>query len=195
VDGYKVNLPEALKDRVNAEDLAKSDDFKAFMGKMHGLNLSQKQLDGVVAELTERGIKMREAMPVLDAAEAESTLRQVDGWKTDAEYRQQIGTAFSAGKAIFGADFDGILKDYGNDARLIKGLASIGKEMGEDTQASPEAQAQMNDNLDQLMSSKAFLNANDPQHFSVRAKVDALTARIAGTRPVASGRTHTFKTG
>lgn len=137
---------------------------------------------------------MREAMPALAAADCEATLRQSDGWKSDDEYKKQVGVAFNAGKQIFGQDFDGIVKDYGNDARLIRGLASIGKEMQEDAPPSAEAQQQLQDNLDQLMNSPAYLNAGDPQHGTVRAKVEALTAKMVGTKPVEGGLTRGFKT-
>jgi hypothetical protein len=89
-------------------------------------------------------------------------LRQQEGWKSDQEYGKQVGLAFNAGKQIFGKDFDGVLKDYGNDPRIIRGLAGIGKEMAEDMPPSPEAQAQMQSNLDQLMNSPAYLEPERP---------------------------------
>jgi hypothetical protein len=128
VDGYKLNVPETLAGKVNTEDLAKAPDFIEFQKNMHGLGLSQKQLDGVTAVLLERGIKMREAMPILDAAEATSKLRGMDGWKSDEEYQRQVGRAYAAGKHYAGNDFDGVLKDYGNDPRIVAMLARVGAE-------------------------------------------------------------------
>jgi hypothetical protein len=192
---YKVNVPEALKDKINAEELSKTADFKQFLTDLHASGASQKVVDVAVATMLQRGMAMREAMPVLQAADCEAELRKSPGWTSDAEYSRNVAEAFRAGKSIFGVDFDGIVKDYGNDPRVIRGLASIAAEMQEDRQASPEAQAQLNESLDQMMASPAYLNPNHPQHASTRQKVDALTARIAGNRPVASGRTHTFKSG
>ena len=194
IDGYKVNVPEAFKETVKAEELSNDPAFKDFLGKAHAAGLNQKQVDLVLGEFLDRSTKMQAALPQLAAADCEAELRQGDGWKTDEQYKQQVSTAFTAGKAIFGKDFDGIVKDYGNDPRLIRGLASIGKEMQEDMPASPEAQAQIQENLDQLMASKSYLNANDPQHAATMAKVSALTAKLAGQRPVQGGRTHSFKT-
>jgi len=191
-EGYKVNVPEALAEKISAEDLGKSEDFKGFLGKMHELGLSQKQLDGVTAELLERSMKLQEVAPAMAAADCEATLRQVEGWGSDNEYRQQIRSAFTAGKQIFGADFDALVQDYGNDPRFVRGLATIGKEMAEDMQPSPEAQAQMQDNIDSLMASNAYLNANDPQHAATVAKVSALTTKLVGNRPVGSGKTLSF---
>lgn len=192
---YKVTVPEALAGKINAEELAKTDDFKGFLGKMHGLGLSQKQLDGVTAELLERGVKMQEALPVMAQAECEATLRKSDGWTSDTEYAANLGRAFTAAKAYAGADLDGILKDFGNEPRIVRMLARVGAELAEDTQPSPEAQAQLNDSLDSAMSDPAYLNANDPRHAAQVAKVNALQAKVAGTKNVAAGRTMTFKTG
>lgn len=195
VEGYKINVPEALADRLKADDLAASGAFKEFLGKAHAAGLNQHQLDVVVGNFLERSMALQEAKPAMAAAECESSLRGLDGWKSDAEYSQQIGTAWRAGKSIFGQDFDGILQDYGNDPRLIKGLASIGREMAEDLPPSAEAQAQMQEGLDGLMNSRAYLDSNDPQHAATVARVDALTKQLAGTRPVAGGKSSTFRSG
>jgi hypothetical protein len=194
VEGYKVNVPEAFKDAVAAEDLAKTPGVQALLKDLHGAGASQKVVDAAVAAFMREGAALRSAMPAMDSANCEAELRQADGWKSDEQYRQQVGLAFNAGKQIFGKDFDGIVKDYGNDARLIRGLASIGKEMQEDMPAPPEAQAQLQESVDTLMASAAYLNPNDPQHATTVAKVTALTAKMTGQRVVAGGRTHSFKT-
>lgn len=187
-------MPEALAAKVKGEDLAKDEGFKGFLAKLHAVGASQKQVDVAVSELLERGVQLREGMPLLDAAECESTLRQDEAWKSDEQYAGHVRSAFTAAKSIFGKDFDGVLKDYGNDPRFIRGMAAIGKEMGEDQQASPEAQAAASATLDQLMNSAAYTNPSDPQHTATVARVDALTKQVAGTRPVGSGKTISFKT-
>ena len=165
-------MPEAFKETVKSEDWAKTPGVQA-LKDLHGAGASQKVVDAAISAFMREGQALRAAMPAMDAANCEAELRQGEGWKTDEQYKQQVSTAFTAGKAIFGKDFDGIVKDYGNDPRLIRGLASIGKEMQEDMPASPEAQAQIQENLDQLMASKSYLNANDPQHAATMAKVSA----------------------
>jgi hypothetical protein len=192
---YKVNVPEALGEKIKAEELASNSGFKDFMAKAHGVGLTQKQFDVVTADFLERSLALKEAGPVLDQASCEADLRQAEGWKSDGEYKAQVGRAWHAGQSIFGKDFEGIVKDYGNDARLIRGLASIGREMQEDMSASPEAQAQIQDSLETLMNSPSYLNGNDPQHTATMAKVTALTQQIAGNKTVTQGKTHSFKTG
>lgn len=193
-DGYKLNVPKAFKETVKAEDLAKTPGVQALLEDLHGAGASQKVVDAAVSAFMREGQALRAAMPIMEATDCEAELRQADGWKTDEQYKQHVTVAFNAGKQIFGKDFDGIVKDYGNDPRLIRGLAAIGKEMQEDMPAPPEAQYQLQENLDQLMASKAYLNANDPQHAATMAKVSALTAKLAGQRSVNGGRTHSFKT-
>ena len=195
VDGYKVNVPEALADKVKADDLSKDPGFTDFLGKAHTAGLNQKQVDFVVGEFLDRSLKMQAALPALDAAETEATLRQGEGWKSDAEYSAKVQQAFRAGTQYAGADFDGILKDYGNDARIVRMLANVGAELAEDLPASAEAQAQAQESLDALMADSAYTNARDPKHAMQVAKVNAMQARVAGTNSVGTGRTMSFKTG
>lgn len=187
-------MPEALKDKIDAEVLAKDEGFKGFLGKLHAANASQKVVDAAVATMLERGVAMREAMPALQASECEAALRQADGWKSDQEYSQQVRTAFSAGQQIFGDAFIGMeAKGYFNDPDFIRGLATIGREMQEDRGPSPESLQQLNSSLDQAMADPAYTNPDHPQHAAAVAKVTALTAQVSGNRPVASGKTMTFK--
>lgn len=188
---YAVNVPQALAEKIKAEDLVKAPDFQEFMGKMHGLGLSQKQMDGVTAELLQRGVSMREQNAVMDEAECVAALKQQDGWKTDTEYRANIRNAFRAAETY--GDVNAILKDYGNDPRIVSLLAKVGAELNEDTQASPEAQAQIMETADTLMSSKAYLDPNDPQHRATVEKVSALMARH-GSKPVNGGMSSSFRT-
>ena len=194
-DEYKINVPEALASTIKADDLAKDEGFKAYLGKLHAAGASQAVVDAAVGEMLTRGSAIREALPTLAAAECETELRGAEGWKSDVEYARNIGIAFNAGKKIFGSDFDGIDKDYGNDPRLIRGLATIGREMAEDLPPSAEAQAQLQGNLDELMSAPAYLDARNPQHAAQMLKVEALTKRLTGTNPVAGGRSSSFRTG
>lgn len=195
VDGYKVNIPEALADKVDAAELASTQGVKDLLGKLHAAGASQAIVDVAVGELLQRGVALRQAMPTLQAAECEATLRGMDGWKTDTEYNKQVGEAVRAGRAIFGGDFEAMLDTYGSDPRFIKGLAAMGPEMVEDTAASADAMQQLGESLDALMASKAYMNPNDPNHSQTKAKVEALTARMVGTAPVAQGRSMSFKTG
>lgn len=192
---YKLNIPEALAEKINADELAKSDDFKAMQTNLHALGLSQKQMDGVVSELLQQGMKLRSEDAVMSEAECTAALREVDGWKSPAEYTQQMGKALQAAKAFWGPQSDAMVARYGNDPAICQLLAKVGAELGEDRQPSPEAQAQVQDSMDTLMASPAYLNDHDPQHHATVKKVEALQARLSGTKPVVGGRTMSFTTG
>lgn len=194
-DKYALNVPEGLKDRIKGEDLAKSEDVKAFVGKCHAAGYTQAQIDVALGELLERGVKMREAQPVMDAAECTATLRQLDGWKTDQEYQAQMGKAYRAAAAYAGdqAELDAFLAKHGNDPVVARMLAKIGAELAEDTQASAEASAQLNQNLDELMRDPAYLDDRHPKHALIKSRVDALHERLAGTRESGPNRTMSFK--
>jgi hypothetical protein len=161
---------------------------------LHALGLSQKQMDGVVGELLSQGLKIRSEAPVMAEAECVATLRQLDGWKEPEQYSKQMTAARSAVKSFMGDQYDTVLERYGNDPLICQLLAKVGAELPEDRQASPEAQAQVQESLDRLQSHPAFLNPHHAEHANIVAQVNALTAKQVGTRPVGTGRTMSFKT-
>lgn len=197
-DEYAVNVPEALKDKINADELKGTESFKGFMGKLHAAGLSQKQADMMVSEFLERGVQLREANSVMAEAECVSTLKQLDGWKSDAEYKTQMTSAAKAARGFgekVGVSWDQIIDSgLGNNPLFIRLMAAVGPEMGEDRGPSAEALSQVQDSLDQLMSTKAYLDSNDPAHASTVAKVNALFARTSGNRPIDGGMSLSFKT-
>ena len=190
-DGYKLQVPEALAGKVDAKALEADPKTAEFFKQAHALGLNQKQVDFVMGEFLGRLVDVQQRRPSMSAAECVAQLRDADGWRTDGEYQQQVRLAYQAGEAYFGKDFDGVLADYGNDPRLVRALASIGKELQEDRPAPAEAQQQIAENIDTLMASPAYLNRNDPAHSSTVAKVMALQAQRVGQR-ASSGRSYTF---
>jgi hypothetical protein len=195
VEGYKVNVPEALKDQVSAETLGKDASFQTFLGAMHAAGASQKVLDVAVAEFLSNGGHAPD--PSMQMANCVSTLRKGDGWQTQAQYDAQIGLAFNATKSFAekaGVSMDDIAKaGLNNNAAFIRIMAAIGPELAEDRGASPEAQAQIQGNLDTLMADPAYLNQNHPKHSTLVAQVETLTKQQVGQRSVAAGMSHTFK--
>lgn len=196
-DEYKINVPEALADKIKAEDLQKDAGFKDFIGKLHAAGASQALVDATVAEMLQRGMSMRESSAVLSRAEHDAAVRAQEGWKSDQEYAKQMGNAWHAAKTYSAneSDFAGIIKDYGNDPRITRLLANVGAELQEDRPVNPDEQAAVQESMDALMNSRAYLNANDPLHQSTVDKVNAMSARLVGTKPVASGKTMSFRSG
>jgi hypothetical protein len=166
---YKVNVPEALADKIKADDLAKADTFKSFLDKAHAAGMSQKQVDVMVGDFLERSMALQSGVKQLTEQEASAKLRET--WKTDAEFKAGVEQAFRAGKAYAGADFDGILDDYGNDPRIVRMLAAVGKELAEDTSAPAGAQAGNQADVESLTKSKAYMDASHPDHLATKQKV------------------------
>lgn len=193
VDGYKVNVPDTLKDKVTAEALAKNESFKTFLGSMHAAGASQKVLDVAISEFL-TGVTPD---PAMQMAECVSTLRGIDGWRTSEEYEKQRGLAHNATRSFAdkaGVKLDDIVSSgLANNPLFMRIMAAIGPEIAEDRGASPEAQAQIQGNLDTLMADPAYLNANHPKHATLMAQVEALTKQQVGQRPVGAGMSHTFK--
>lgn len=177
-------MPEALADRIKADELGASEDFKGFMGKMHGLGLTQAQLDGVTAELLERSVKLQEGVIALSEQDCTTELRRA--WSNDQDFQRNLSAAYRAVKAYGGDDAEALLdpKTYGNDPRMIRVLARIGAELKEDTSAPAGAQANpsLNENdIRSLMNHPAYFDKNHHEHAAVTAKVRAAHEALYGT--------------
>lgn len=180
-------MPEALKGALDAEAMAKDPKMQAFLKDAHAKGMSQTQLDFTVQAWAERVADMVGGATERKAADCVAELRKQDGWKSDGEYLAQVQKAYAAGKAYGGPDFDGILKDYGNDARIVRLLANVGKEMGADGNSPHNGGTLPDSDVDALMKSPAYLNKNDPQHAIVSAKVKAHFDTKHGTGPAKGG--------
>lgn len=130
---YKLTVPESMADKFKAEDFKDDPMLKAFMTDAHAAGLSQKQVDMVIGQYLERLPAIGGAMAQMSVDQCTAALKET--WTTDADYKQNLGNAFRAARAYGGGDFEAVLSDYGNDPRIIKMLASIGKELPEDTGA------------------------------------------------------------
>lgn len=180
-DEYKINVPEAMAEKYKADDLAKDQMLKEFMGKAHAAGLTQKQVDMTIGEYLSRAEAMAGNVSQLDFNDCTKALK--DTWKTQEEYDKNLGAAFRAGKAYGGDDFDAILQAYGNDPRVVRMLAKVGAEMKEDTGALPGAQGQTQQSAESLSKTKAYWDKNDPAHAATVEKVRAFYESTFGTKP------------
>lgn len=183
MDDYKVNVPQALAEKIKAEDLAKDDGFKAFMGKAHAAGLSQKQLDTVVGEFLERSMALQSGAKTLSEQECASALRET--WKTDQDYNANVQAAYRAGQAY--GDIEKLMDKYGNDPDFIRFAAAVGKELGEDTPAPAGSLANFQADVEQLTKSKAYMDPSHPDHLATKQKVTAMFEKAHGTGPKRAG--------
>lgn len=192
-EDYKINVPDALKEAFKVEELAKDPKFAAFIKDAHAKGMTQSQLDFTIASWMDNVSGMVGTATQFKADACTTELKAAwgkDGQPAnEAEYMGQVQKAFKAAKAYAGADFDTILKDYGNDARIVKLLAAVGKDLGEDTGTPHQAAPMADADVDALTKSKAYWDQNDPQHEIVKAKVASHYAAKFGNTPHGGGVT------
>lgn len=181
-DDYKVNVPQALAEKIKTEDLAGNAGFKEFLGKAHAAGLTQAQVDVVVGDFLERSLAVQSGMKQLTEQEATAALKET--WKSDQEYKTNVQAAFRAGQAY--GDIDKLMDKYGNDPDFIRFAANVGKELSEDTGAAAGARVTQED-VEALARSEAYLNPRHPDHLVTKQRVEAGFQRLHGDAPKKPG--------
>lgn len=184
-DDYKVNVPEKLAESFKAEELAADPLLKAFMADAHANGMTQKQVDMVIGQYLERLPQVAGAYEQLNSEACTTALREA--WKSEAEFNANTKAAFNAAKAYAGQDLDGILKDYGNDPRIIKLLSNVGKELGEDRGAAAGAQGVTSEDIQSMTKTPAYWDKSHPEHEKTVAKVQQFYERTYGNKPKSTG--------
>lgn len=182
VEEYKVNVPEAMAEKIKAEDLAKDPMLQAFMKDAHAAGLTQKQLDMAVGAFLERAPQLAGGFKQLSTEEATATLRET--WKTDQEFKTNVQAAYRAGSAF--GDIDKLMGKYGNDPDFIQFAANVGKELSEDTGAPAGARVTVED-VEALARSEAYLNPRHADHAVTKARVEQGFQRLHGDAPKKPG--------
>lgn len=182
---YKINVPEALASKFKAEDLAKDASLTGFLAEAHAAGMTQKQVDLAINGYLTRVEGLGVAMAQISADDCTAALKAE--WKTDDVFKAQTQAAYRASSTY--GDVDKLMAKYGNDPDFIRFAAKVGAELGEDTGASTQARgpATSDAEVESLQKSPAYWNAADPQHATVKAKVDAHYTAKYGDKPKASG--------
>lgn len=184
---YQVVVPDALKDAVG--DLSKDEMFTQFRADMHGLGLSQKQFDGVMARYFELAPKLAAGGSQVTGEQAIAELTKK--WPDEGERKKQISLGYNAAGAVAraaGMTFDDIEKSgLGNNPTFIKLMAAIGPEIGEDkaVTGAPTAGLSSQADIEKLLASDANLNTKHPDHAATRARVNAFYERKYGNQQIA----------
>jgi hypothetical protein len=184
---YQVAVPEALKEAF--PDLSTDKGFTDFRDQMHGLGLTQKQFDGVMAKYFEVVPSLVAGGSQVSSEEVTATLKQA--WPTEKAFKDNVALSYRAADAIAkaaGLNYDDVEKaGLGNNATFIKLMAAIGPEFGEATQVNGESSSTMSNEaqIKELMMSEANTNTKHPQHAATRAKITAFYDRKYGTAPIA----------
>ena len=163
---YQVAVPDAFKDALDP----KTDPLLgAFLKDAHAAGLTQKQMDMVMGKYFEIAPGLVNGSRQLSEQDCISDLKTE--WKDDATFKAELGKAFKAVQAYGDKDAEAILSEYGNDPRVIRLMARVGAEIGEDKPINPGGTIQGGQSVESLMTSEAYANPKHPDHQRVSAQV------------------------
>lgn len=182
---YQITVPDALKGKWNPKE---DPLLGEFLNDAHAAGMTQKQVDLVLSRYMDIAPKLVSGASQLSAEECTTQLKSE--WKTDEQYKAEVGKAFKAAVGYGGGDDEGIIKDYGNDPRIIRLLARVGGEMGEDRSLNPGGGLPGGQSVESMMASEAYNNPKHPEHARVSKQVQehfqrqAAAAEKAGATPI-----------
>lgn len=164
------------------------DEFKAdpemqgFLKSAHAKGITNDQMSFILGEYWQRAPELVGGASELDQEAATASLKEV--WKTDAEFKQNIGLAFRAFNSLAEpADKDKI-NEIGNNPLVIRMLAKVGAEMQEDVPVGGEINAEEAQSIRDLMKSEAYTNPKHADHERVTSKIRAFYSRTYGNEIV-----------
>ncbi|AUY15278.1 TPA: hypothetical protein ACQVMA_000314 [Serratia marcescens] len=168
----------------------KWDEFKAdpemqgFLKAAHAKGITNDQMGFILGKYMNRAPALVGGAAELDQEAAATELRGT--WKTDAEFQKNIGLAHRAFMSLADPADQGKMDEIGNNPMVIRMLAKIGVEMGEDT---PVGNGQINLEEQQiirdLMKSEAYTNPKHADYERVTAQVRAFYQKTYGEQAVA----------
>lgn len=168
-EDYQITVPDSLKDVWNPKEDALLGEF---LKGMHADGASQKVIDRAIATHLDVVQKLLEGSKQLSSEECVAALRE--SWKTDEQYKEAIQQAYKAAVAYGDSDAEAIIKDYGNDPRIIKFMNRVGAELKEDGSITPPGGGiPQGQTTESLMMSEAYNNPKHPEHAAVSRQVAA----------------------
>ncbi|WOJ32692.1 hypothetical protein R1917_10300 [Citrobacter koseri] len=165
------------------------DEFKAdprmqsFMKAAHAKGITNDQMGFIIGEYAQRAPELVNGAAELDADNAATQLREV--WKTDAEFKKNIGLAYRAFNSLADDADKGRMDEIGNNPMVIRMLAKVGAEMQEDAPAGGEVNLAEQQTIRDLMKSPAYRDPKHADHERVSAQVKAYYQKRFGDQTVA----------
>lgn len=182
VDEYTIAVPDSLKGKWEPkQDPAMNE----FLKEAHAAGYTQKQIDLAMNRYMEIAPQLVEGGRKLSAEDCVTALRSE--WKTDEQYKAEVGKAHKAAMAYGGEDAQGLIADYGNDPRVIRMLNRIGGEIREDKPLNPGGGMQGGETIESLVASEAYRNPKHADHASVSNKIRAFFEAKAAADAKANG--------
>ncbi|KFC08510.1 hypothetical protein GTGU_01427 [Trabulsiella guamensis ATCC 49490] len=155
--------------------------MQSFMKTAHAKGITNDQMSFIIGEYVQRAPELVNGAAELDAEAASTALREV--WKTDAEFKQNIGLAYRAFTQL--AEQGDDINAIGNNPMVIRMLAKIGKEMQEDSPTGGAINMAEQQSIRDLMKSPAYMDPKHADHERVSAQVRAFYEKNYGNATVA----------
>lgn len=162
--------PEITVEGFDLEELKSDELYKDFAAKALAEGYTNKQFSLAVNEFLPRVAEMMQAEATLKADDCTAKLKEI--WPTDNEYKVNTANALRVVNAYASSSEKAkvILKAIGNNPEAIELLAAIGPELEEGK--APNGAAPGMVDIEALQKSKAYWDPSEPDHESVKARVE-----------------------
>lgn len=170
-EDYKFEVPKEMQEAGIDLDPAMS---RAFQAKAHEMGFTQKQYEGAMGVYFEHMGALANQTMAFSAEKAKIDL--LGFYKTEDALKQNVRLAYKAFSAYADQKDMDLIDSVGNIPAVVRILAKVGAEMGEDPGVHPDAILDTED-LKTLMrggpgkEDSPYWNANDSRHATTVAKV------------------------
>lgn len=175
--------PKVEIEGFNWEEFKADPRMQSFMKTAHAKGITNDQMSFILGEYAQRAPELVGGAAALDSESATTQLREV--WKTDAEFKQNIGLAFRAFNSLADDADKGRIDEIGNNPMVIRMLAKVGAEMQEDAPAGGDVNLEEQQTIRDLMKSPAYMDPKHADHERVSAKVKAYYQKRYGDQTIA----------
>lgn len=175
--------PKVEVEGFNWEEFKADPRMQSFMKTAHAKGITNDQMSFILGEYAQRAPELVGGAAELDSQTATTQLREV--WKTDAEFKQNIGLAFRAFNSLADDADKGRIDEIGNNPMVIRMLAKVGAEMQEDAPAGGDVNLEEQQSIRDLMKSPAYMDPKHADHERVSAQVKAYYQKRYGDQTVA----------
>jgi hypothetical protein len=173
-DEYTIPVPDDMKELFDPKTDPLIGDF---LKDAHEAGMTQGQIDFVLGKYFEVAPQLVGGSQQMSAEACNADLRK--DWATDEQYKAEVGKAFKAAQAFGDKDAEAIMQKCDNDPRIIRLLARVGAELGEDRSIGHGARVSGAQSVQSVMTSEAYTNPKHPDHARVSAQVQGYFARQA----------------
>ena len=175
--------PKVEVEGFNWEEFKADPRMQSFMKTAHAKGITNDQMSFILGEYAQRAPELVGGAAALDSEAASTQLREV--WKTDAEFKKNIGLAYRAFNSLADEADKGRMDEIGNNPMVIRMLAKVGAEMQEDAPAGGDVNLEEQQTIRDLMKSPAYMDPKHADHERVSAQVKAYYQKRYGDQTVA----------